>query len=409
MNNILHKISQYADDTSITVVGDESIARLEYHLDLYERASGAKVNREKCEGLWLGSNQSRADKPLGFRWTSDRIKVLGIHIGNMELSHTIWDEKIDKFIRTLNLWKMRDLSLKGKKTVINFLAAACLWYPAYVYHLPDWALKKLNEALWTFLWGSKKDPVKRAVVKLPYEMGGLQIVDLEKKSKAIKMTWIAKLFDENCPGKFKHTMIEILNQYKDANFGKNVFKLFLSSYYIRQLPQFYSKLLITWANFLQDRRCKPNTIGQILTEPLFDNTFLPTLKDGGKQLTFLPDWCRAEITEIQDLTYGVIPKLLPCEAIKELLTKRTKRTEKQHAMVLNSIPKEWLQILKTETGKPDESFSIKLTPDTKPKKVTELTCRWLYTALILDEARSTELSYRQAWGITFGPINWENT
>ena len=99
------------------------------------------MNREKCEGLWLGSNQSRTDKPLGFRWTSDRIKVLGIHIGNMELSHTIWDEKIDKFIRTLNLWKMRDLSLKGKKTVINILAAACLWYPAYVYHLPDWALK----------------------------------------------------------------------------------------------------------------------------------------------------------------------------------------------------------------------------------------------------------------------------
>ena len=91
VNNILHKISQYADDTSLTVVGDESIARLEYHLDLYERASGAKVNREKCEGLWLGSNQGRTDKPLGFRWTSDRIKVLGIHIGNMELSHTIWD------------------------------------------------------------------------------------------------------------------------------------------------------------------------------------------------------------------------------------------------------------------------------------------------------------------------------
>ena len=109
---------------------------------------------------------------------------------------------------------------------------------------------------------------------------------------------------------------------------------------------------------MQDRRCKPNIIGQILTEPLFDNTFLPMLKDGGKQLTFLPDWCRAEITEIQDPTYGVIPKLFPCEAIKELLTKPTKWTEKQHAMVLNSIPTEWLQILKTETGKPDESYKI---------------------------------------------------
>ena len=57
-----------------------------------------------------------------------------------------------------------------------------------------------------------------------------------------------------------------------------------------------------------------------------DNTFLPTLKAGGKQLTFLPDWCRAEITEIQDLTFGVIPKLLPCEAIKELLSKQLNLT-----------------------------------------------------------------------------------
>ena len=78
-------------------------------------------------------------------------------------------------------------------------------------------------------------------------------------------------------------------------------------------------------------------------------------------------------------------------------------------MVLNSIPKDWLQVLKTETAKPDETFYIKLTQDTKPKNVTELTCRWIYTALMLDEARSTEHAYRQAWGITFGPINWEST
>ena len=133
-------------------------------------------------------------------------------------------------------------------------------------------------------------------------------------------------------------MIEILNQYKQANFGKSVFKLFLNPYYVRQLLQFYSKLLITWANFIQDRRCKPTSTGQILTELLFDNRFLPTVKSGGKQLTFLSDWCQVEIKEIQDLTYGVIPKLLPCEAIKELLSKPTAQTEKQHAMVLNSIP-----------------------------------------------------------------------
>ena len=74
---------------------------------------------------------------------------------------------------------------------------------------------------------------------LPYDMGVLQIVDLEKKSQAIKMSWIAKLFDENCHGIFKYTMIDILNQYKQANLGKSVFKIFLNSHAAGQLPTYY--------------------------------------------------------------------------------------------------------------------------------------------------------------------------
>ena len=161
--------------------------------------------------------------------------------------------------------------------------------------------------------------------------------------------------------------------------------------------------------FYTRQRCKPTSTGQILTEPLFDNRFLPTVKSRGKQLTFLSDWCRAEITEIQDLTYGVIPKLLPCEAVKELLSKPTAQTKKQHAMVLNSITPDGLQVLKTEIAKPDENFSIKISPDTKLKLVTQLTCRWLYDTLLLDKARSTDHSYRQSWGTTLGHINWKKT
>ena len=56
-------------------------------------------------------------------------------------------------------------------------------------------------------------------------------MDLEKKYQAIKMSWIVRLFDENCPGKFKYTVIEILNQYKQANLGKSVFKTFLSTHF----------------------------------------------------------------------------------------------------------------------------------------------------------------------------------
>ena len=124
------------------------------------------------------------------------------------------------------------------------------------------------------------------IAVLPFDMGGLQIVDLEKKSQAIKMSWIAKLFDENCPGKFKYTMIDTLNQYKQANLGKSVFKTFMNLHAARQLPTYYSKLLIAWDNFLQDKRCRPTKINQVLTERLFGNRFLTTGSLGEKRLIF---------------------------------------------------------------------------------------------------------------------------
>ena len=209
---------------------------------------------------------------MGFRWYSDKIKVPGTYIGNGDLENIIWEEKVDKFERTLHLWKQRDLSLQRKKVVINILAAACLWYTAYIYHIPQWALKRLKEALWTFFRNGPSNPVKREVVRLPIDKGGYEVVDLKKNSKALQLRWICKYFDDKVPGKFKHTMAEIINQYKHAKFGKGIFKIFLNGYYMSQLPDFYKYLLFAWANLIQwDMRCAPVSTAQILTEPLFDN------------------------------------------------------------------------------------------------------------------------------------------
>ena len=104
---------------------------------------------------------------------------------------------------------------------------------------------------------------------------------------------------------------------------------------------YYSKLLITWANLLQDRRCRPSNMEQILTELLFDNRFLTTGNLGGKRVTFFPGWCKAGITQIQHITYRVIAKMLPSEAIEKLVVNKTKNVTKQHTAILSNIPSDW--------------------------------------------------------------------
>ena len=227
-----------------------------------------------------------------------------------------------------------------------------------------------------------------------------------KRLKPFKMSWIGRLFDKNCPGKFKHTMIEILNQYKQANLGKIVFKTFLNTYYIRQLPTYYNKLLTAWANFLQDKRYKPSNIKQILTEPLFDNRFVVTGNLGDQHVIFFPGWCKNGITQIQHITYdGVIPKLLHNEAIKEVLADKAKGALQQHKQILQSIPKDWKDFLNTQTGKPDETFYVKL--DAEPKLITTLDCKTLYNELLRDETYSVDHSYKQKWTNTSGPVDWD--
>ena len=101
--------------------------------------------------------------------------------------------------------------------------------------------------------------------------------------------------------------------------------------------------------------------------------------------------------------------MLPSEAIRELLADNSKHVSKQHTLILENIPKDWKNFLNTETGTPDATFCIKLHTDTKPKRVTELNCKTLYNLLLRHETSSVDHSYRQKWGNTFGPINWQKT
>ena len=236
-------------------------------------------------------------------------------------------------------------------------------------------------------------------------------MDLEKKSQAIKMSWIAKLFDEKCTGKYKYTMTEILNQYKQANFGKSVFKTYLNSRAAAQLPTYYCKLLTAWDNFAQERRCKPSNIIQILTEPLFDNPFITFGSNiEEKRLIFYPNWCKNKIIQIENITYRVIPRMLPTKAIEELLSMNdTRKVSKQYSQIWESILREWRCLLRTMTDKPDDDFLIKERTNTEPKLMSTLNCKAFYNALVEDEAKFLHHDYKRKWLDTLGTVNWEKT
>ena len=73
------KLSQYADDKSLLLHDTASIGHTFDTLNLYEQASGEKINQEKCKGIWVGSFKHRSDSIYDLDWYNDYIpdKILG--------------------------------------------------------------------------------------------------------------------------------------------------------------------------------------------------------------------------------------------------------------------------------------------------------------------------------------------
>ena len=91
-------MSQYADETTMLLTDEHSIHETFNTFNLYERASGAKINKGKCKGLWCGAFAQRTDHLYNFEWFNDLIpdKILGQFIGNVDCSRLNWDINIQK-------------------------------------------------------------------------------------------------------------------------------------------------------------------------------------------------------------------------------------------------------------------------------------------------------------------------
>ena len=70
------KVGQYTDDTTGFLKSLHSLRVLLDVISIYERGSGAKLNRSKSDAMWVGSSKARDDQPFGLTWVK-KMKILG--------------------------------------------------------------------------------------------------------------------------------------------------------------------------------------------------------------------------------------------------------------------------------------------------------------------------------------------
>ena len=111
------KVSQYADDTTLILANNYSISQCFHVVNIFEKRSGSRLNTTKTEGLWIGRSGGRPTGPVNITWVTDKLKILSSYFGNENLDHANWDNRLAKLTNRLNLWKSRNLSLRGKELI----------------------------------------------------------------------------------------------------------------------------------------------------------------------------------------------------------------------------------------------------------------------------------------------------
>ena len=137
---------------------------------------------------------------------------------------------------------MRDLSLLGRVPIFKTIGFSKILCLASVANVPSRTVKGLLSIPNKFICKSKTPKIRHSTLVADYQDGGMKNVDVAAKLKALKLTWVRRLQDDNRhPWKVIPSNILTLPN-GDSVFHKN-FRLSQSLLTtISLLPAFYKEL-----------------------------------------------------------------------------------------------------------------------------------------------------------------------
>jgi len=190
----------FADDCMVYLSEDDRYENLTRILNVWCEASTAKFNVDKTELLPVGTERYRAkvltsrkhhlwSRPYApnVRLVKERepMRTLGGWIGNGIDETFPWTPVIEKINADLDRWGKTRPSLKGKKNIVQMVVAGRTQYLMTVNGMPNRVTTQLESLIRSFVWNGKKATVNLATLQKRREEGGIGLLDLRSRNKAI--------------------------------------------------------------------------------------------------------------------------------------------------------------------------------------------------------------------------------
>ena len=292
-------LSLFADDTTLFLDGSEASLKNAFQvLDAFSAMSGLKINNEKTQIVWIGSNIGcvvRYMRDRNFIWDPGSFKVLGI-IFSVDLNEIVrlnFKDKIDEVKRDIAKWSKRNITPLGKITVIKTLIVSKLTY--LLINLPDppdTFLQEIDSILTKFLWGGKICKIKKSTTYKNYEEGGLKMYNIYSSLSAFKLSWVKRIesySEEECLSIRLYPCLNKHNLYGNAYPG-HIRKTIKNHFWLDVFKHLEKIMKIPI-------KIKQDNVHSIYKEPLLFNL---NIKRGNKVLSNLT-WTENNLISISDL------------------------------------------------------------------------------------------------------------
>jgi hypothetical protein len=244
INSKIYKILQFADDTVLILKNQTSLSTALSLIDRFYKVSGLKLNVQKTILIELG-NSGLIIPPhlsgLGLKFSTEEVRYLGIyfHKNSDIMEYKNYRHRIEKIKNILKLWRQRDLSMKGRVTVLKALAISQLTYPLTYLSVPKWVVTEANTLFYKFLWDDGVERVARITLQRDIALGGIKMVDLETTAKVLKLKWITRLLDQP-DDKWSNIPLMYFDKINMLDFCQSAFH---RNYVPVNLPPFYKECL----------------------------------------------------------------------------------------------------------------------------------------------------------------------
>ena len=200
------KIQLYADDNTLFPSDSNDIYCMLSVVDAFSIFSGLYLNFDKTEGMWIGSSRTSTAKIGRLKWHLGKsmIKILGIYFSNFDRASNLeinWANKIDNMISKIKCWEKRNLSIMGKVIIVKTFLISQFNYVLQALFLPEDILRQINTIIFRFLWKRQFsnrrafEKVKRDVLCLGYEKGGLKMINIFDMQHAFVIKWFQEIFN----------------------------------------------------------------------------------------------------------------------------------------------------------------------------------------------------------------------